>query len=115
MSIDGWPLTTEPKTVGILIYPDVEVLDFGGPFEVFATTRLDEETRRESESPIQQLLVSESNELVRASGGMKILPDVDFSTCPRLDMLLVPGWTRKSRADASAGMSGMVTEDGAAG
>jgi len=91
VSADGWPLTTEPKTVGILIYPDVEVLDFGGPFEVFATTRLDEETRRESESPIQQLLVSESTELVRASGGMRILPDVDFSTCPRLDMLLVPG------------------------
>ncbi len=91
MSADGWPLTREPKTVGILIYPDVEVLDFCGPFEVFATTRLDEETRRESHSPIRQLLVSESTELVRTSGGMKILPDADFETCPRLDMLLVPG------------------------
>lgn len=25
-----------PRTVGILIFPDVEVLDFCGPFEVFA-------------------------------------------------------------------------------
>ncbi len=67
------------------------MLDFCGSFEVFATTRLDEETRRESESPIHQLLVSDSTEVVRASGGMRILPDVDFASCPKLDMLLVPG------------------------
>ncbi len=91
MSANGGPLTTAEKTVGILIYPDAEVLDFCGSFEVFATTRLDEDTRRETESPIHQLLVSESTEVVRASGGMKIMPDVDFATCPKLDMLLVPG------------------------
>lgn len=91
MSANGAPLTTAEKTVGILIYPDAEVLDFCGLFEVFATTRLDEESRRESESPIHQFLVAESTELVRASGGMRIMPDVDFATCPKLDMLLVPG------------------------
>ena len=91
MSSNNWPLTTEHKTVGILIYPDAEVLDFCGLFEVFATTRLDEETRRESDSPIHQLLIAESNEVVVTSGGMRILPDVDFSSCPKLDMLLVPG------------------------
>ena len=87
----GTPMTTAEKTVGILIYPDVEVLDFCGPFEVFATTRLNEETRRESASPLQQLLVSESEDVVCASGGMRVLADVDFATCPRLDILLVPG------------------------
>jgi len=91
VSSNNWPLTTEHKTVGILIYPDAEVLDFCGLFEVFATTRLDEETRRESDSPIHQLLIAESNEVVVTSGGMRILPDVDFSSCPKLDMLLVPG------------------------
>lgn len=91
MSATSWPLTTEPKTVGILIYPDAEVLDFCGPFEVFATTRLDEDSRRETDSPIQQLLVSDTKDLVRASGGMGILPDVDFASCPKLDMLVVPG------------------------
>ena len=29
-----------PRTVGILIFPDVEILDFCGPFEVFSTARL---------------------------------------------------------------------------
>ncbi len=91
MNASTGPLTTAEKTFGILIYPDAEVLDFCGPFEVFATTRLDEDTRRESKSPIRQLLVSETKELVRASGGMQILPDVDFVSCPKLDMVLVPG------------------------
>jgi transcriptional regulator GlxA family with amidase domain len=91
VSANTGPLTTAEKTFGILIYPDAEVLDFCGPFEVFATTRLDEETRRESKSPIRQLLVSETKDLVRASGGMQILPDVDFASCPKLDMVLVPG------------------------
>ena len=31
------------KRVGILIFPDVEVLDFCGPFEVFSVTRLNED------------------------------------------------------------------------
>jgi transcriptional regulator GlxA family with amidase domain len=91
VSSNGGPLSTAEKTVGILIYPDVEVLDFCGVFEVFATTRLYEEARRESESPIHQLLISENTESVRASGGMRFLPDVDFSSCPALDMVLVPG------------------------
>ena len=91
MSTAGAPPAKSEKTVGILIYADVEVLDFCGPFEVFATTRLNEETRRESTSPIQQLLVSESEDVVCANGGMRVLADVDFATCPPLDILLVPG------------------------
>ncbi len=34
-------------TVGILIFPDVEILDFCGPYEVLAAVRLDESRRRE--------------------------------------------------------------------
>jgi transcriptional regulator GlxA family with amidase domain len=91
VSANGGPLSLAETTVGILIYPDAEVLDFCGPFEVFATTRLNEETRRETNSPIHQLLVAETADVVCASGGMRMLADVDFSSCPRLDMLLVPG------------------------
>lgn len=91
MNVNAEPLTTAELTVGILIYPDAEVLDFCGPFEIFATTRLNEETRRETVSPIQQLLVAETAAAVRASGGMRMLADVDFTSCPRLDILLVPG------------------------
>ena len=47
------------KRVGILIFPDVEVLDFCGPFEVFSVTRLNEELRREDVSPFEVLVVAE--------------------------------------------------------
>jgi transcriptional regulator GlxA family with amidase domain len=91
VSPSGTPLTTAEKTVGILVYPDVEVLDFCGPFEVFATTRLHEESRRESTSPIHQLLISENEDVVCASGGLRVVVDIDFTACPSLDILLVPG------------------------
>ncbi len=85
------------RQVGILIFPDVEVLDFCGPFEVFSVTRLDESTRRESVSPFEVVLAAETKEPVKATGGLRVLPDFDLASCPPLDILVVPGgWgTRK--------------------
>lgn len=77
--------------VGIVIFPDVEVLDFCGPFEVFSVTRLDEERRREERSPFEVLLVAERTEPVVATGGLRVFPDVTLETCPALDVLVVPG------------------------
>ncbi len=79
------------KRVGILIFPEVEVLDFCGPFEVFSVTRLDEERRRQEPSPFEVLLVAEQMGPVVATGGLKVLPDVTLETCPLLDVLVVPG------------------------
>jgi transcriptional regulator GlxA family with amidase domain len=76
---------------GILVFDDVEVLDFCGPYEVFATTRLNESRRREDSSPFEPLLVAERPEPVIASGGMRVLPDHKLDDCPPLDVLLVPG------------------------
>jgi transcriptional regulator GlxA family with amidase domain len=79
------------KRVGILIFPDVEVLDFCGPFEVFSATRLDEDRRRAEPSPFEVLLVAEEKDPVVATGGLKVIPDVTLETCPPLDILVVPG------------------------
>jgi transcriptional regulator GlxA family with amidase domain len=79
------------KRVGILIFPDVEVLDFCGPFEVFSVTRLDEARRREEPSPFEVRLVAERTEPVVATGGLRVIPDVTLETCPPLDILVVPG------------------------
>lgn len=76
------------KTVGILIFPDVEVLDFCGPYEVFATARLDEARQT---APFAVLLVAEHDGPIAARGGMRVLPDVTTATCPPLDILVVPG------------------------
>ncbi len=87
----------DQKRVGILIFPDVEVLDFCGPFEVFSVTRLNEQQRREDASPFQVVLIAENEDPVVASGGLRVLPDYTLDNCPRLDILVVPGgWgTRK--------------------
>ena len=87
------------KRVGILIFPDVEVLDFCGPFEVFSATRLNEDARREEPSPFEVLLVAETPDTVVATGGLKVIPDVTLDTCPPLDILVVPGgWGTRAEA-----------------
>lgn len=85
------------KQLGIMIFEEIEVLDFCGPFEVFSVTRLDEDRRREDPSPFDVILVSESRHPVTTTGGMKVIPDFTFDDCPTLDILVVPGgWgTRK--------------------
>src|SRR5215217_2986662 len=89
------------RRVGILIFPDVEVLDFCGPFEVFSVARLDEDRRQEEPSPYEVVLVAERPGMVVASGGLKIVPDHTLEDCPPLDVLMVPGgWgTRREIAN----------------
>jgi transcriptional regulator GlxA family with amidase domain len=79
------------QTVGILIFPEVEVLDFCGPFEVFSVTRLNEERRREEPSPFRIVLISENKDPITTTGGMRVLPDHTLEDHPRLDILVVPG------------------------
>ena len=81
----------ERKRVGIVIFDNVEVLDFCGPFEVFSAARLDDNRRREELSPFEVLVVAENNEPVTATGGMRVIPNCVFETCPKLDILVVPG------------------------
>jgi transcriptional regulator GlxA family with amidase domain len=81
----------ERQRVGIVIFPEVEVLDFCGPYEVFTAVRLNEERRREEPSPFQVLLLAENAEAVTASGGLRVLPDCILADCPPLDILVVPG------------------------
>ena len=85
------------KRVGIVLFDDIEVLDFCGPFEVFSATRLNEEKRREEPSPFEVLLVAESPAPITTTGGMTVLPHHTFESCPRLDIVMSPGgWgTRK--------------------
>lgn len=79
------------NTVGILIFDDVEVLDFCGPFEVFSAVRLDENRRREDPSPFRVLLIAERGGTVTATGGLRVTVDHALQDCPPLDVLVVPG------------------------
>ena len=79
------------KHVGILIFDEIEVLDFTGPYEVLSATRLNESKRREDPSPFEVITVAEKQAVIRAQGGLKVIPDYSFDNCPSLDVLVVPG------------------------
>jgi transcriptional regulator GlxA family with amidase domain len=81
-------------TVGILLFDEVEVLDFAGPYEVFSRTRLipGVESRRSDESaPFRVFTVAARSVAVMATGGLRVIPDFDFSAAPPIDVLVVPG------------------------
>jgi transcriptional regulator GlxA family with amidase domain len=82
------------RNVGILIFDDVEVLDFAGPFEVFSRTRLvpgPESRRSEESAPFAVFTVARTREPVTATGGLVVVPAHGFADAPRIDLLVVPG------------------------
>jgi len=81
----------ERKRVGIVLFQDIEVLDFCGPFEVFSVTRLNEDKRREEPSPFEVWLVAEHDVPVTTAGNMRVIPHYTFENCPPLHILVVPG------------------------
>jgi transcriptional regulator GlxA family with amidase domain len=94
----------ERTNVGILVFDDVEVLDFAGPFEVFSRARTvpgPESRRSEESAPFEVFTVARTAAAVRAVGGLAVLPRDGFADAPRIDLLLVPGgWgTRALLAD----------------
>jgi len=92
-----------PTRVGILVFPNVEVLDFCGPFEVFSVTRLDDARRFETRSPFEVLLIAEHAAPVSATGGMRVTPNHTLADCPPLDLLVVPGgWGTRKEVDNRA-------------
>ncbi|WP_372758150.1 DJ-1/PfpI family protein [Litorivivens sp.] len=83
------------KQVGIYIYPLAEVLDFSGPFEVFTTaSRICPDSE-----PFAVSLISESDEVVAARSGYRVLSDCTISDHPELDVLLVVGGVQSAEMD----------------
>ena len=82
------------QNVGILIFENVEVLDFAGPFEVFSRTRTvpgPESRRSDDSAPFHVFTVAKSMAPVVATGGLIVVPHHGFSDAPRIDLLVVPG------------------------
>ena len=75
-----------PRTIGLLLFDDVEVLDFAGPFEVFSVCG-----RRSQLELFQVLTVSERGQAISARNALVVTPSHSFASCPPLDILLVPG------------------------
>ncbi|RXK54686.1 DJ-1/PfpI family protein [Oleiharenicola lentus] len=74
------------RTVAILLFDDVEVLDFAGPFEVFSVTR-----ELAGEKLFNVHTVGLTPGTIRARNGLKVVPEHTLETVPAPDLLLVPG------------------------
>jgi transcriptional regulator GlxA family with amidase domain len=74
------------RRVAIVLFDDVEVLDFAGPFEVFSVTG-----RRHQLDPFEVVTVGESGLPVRARNGLVVTPSHGFFNCPDPDIVLMPG------------------------
>ncbi|MEA4938453.1 MAG: DJ-1/PfpI family protein [Christensenella sp.] len=77
----------EQKTVGIFLFNEVEVLDFAGPFEVFSLA----ESETSGKRAFRVCTIARTNAPNRARNGLTVLPAYDFSSAPKLDLLIVPG------------------------
>jgi len=74
------------RKVAILIFDEVEVLDFCGPFEVFAVTG-----RGLEQKPFDVFTVAEKSGAVIARNGLSVNPRYTINDCPQAEILIVPG------------------------
>jgi transcriptional regulator GlxA family with amidase domain len=73
------------RTVVILLFPEVEVLDFAGPFEDFSVAA------QSAEPAAFKVLTAADHAEIRAVGGLRVVPDHRLEHCPQADLLLIPG------------------------
>jgi transcriptional regulator GlxA family with amidase domain len=87
-----------PLTVGILIFDDVEVLDFCGPFEVFSVARPAGAYGDEFKL-FNVVTIAEEDRIITCRGGLLVKPHATTENHPALDILVVPGGqgTRRER------------------
>ena len=78
----------QTRTVAILLFPGVELLDFAGPFEVFSAARIDPADR---ERLMEVFTVAEALEPIKCNNPLTVLPDYTLENCPPADILVVPG------------------------
>lgn len=74
--------------IGILLFDDVDLLDAGGPYEVFLTaSRLAE--RKGLTAPFEVVTIGPGP--VTAYGGLGLVPQVSLEEVDRLDVVVIPG------------------------
>lgn len=77
---------TEVRNVAIFLFEDVEVLDFAGPFEVFAVSR-----DPDGERLFNVYTVSMDGKTISARNGLSINPTYSIADMPQPDILVIPG------------------------
>lgn len=91
--------TTLPRlNVGLLMFDDMELLDYAGPYEVFTTAQrmalrlcAQADATELPRCGFEVISLARTAAPVRARAGLRVLPDLTLEQAPRLDLLIVPG------------------------
>ncbi|MDQ1405418.1 MAG: hypothetical protein QOG55_1047 [Acidobacteriaceae bacterium] len=97
--------------VAFLVSEGAVIIDFCGPWEVFH----DVNVPGHQDNPFRLYTVAETTNPIRASGGMKIIPDYTLETAPPPKVIVIPAqsepseamleWIRKSTKNTDVTMS----------
>lgn len=78
--------------IGLLMFDDMELLDYAGPYEVFTTAqRMAARPGMAAACGFEVISLAATMAPVRARAGLRVLPDHTLETHPPLDVLVVPG------------------------
>lgn len=74
------------KNVGILLFEEVEVLDFAGPFEVFSVA-----SELHNHELFNVFTVAQSPQSILTVNGLSVNPTYGIQAVPYIDILVIPG------------------------
>ena len=66
--------------IGMLLFPDMTILDFTGPYEVFVKAPC-----------FEVIILGKTMEPLKAEGGLRVQAEVVLDNSPQLDIIFVPG------------------------
>ena len=81
-----------PKKVAILIFDGVQIIDYSGPYEVFADAGYDVYTVAATKHPVT----------TAAGDGIKLTPKYIFSDAPQADIVVIPGGGYEAPSNSAA-------------
>lgn len=74
------------KRVGILVFDEVEVLDFAGPFEVFSVA-----SQLHNQALFDVKLIARTKQSIFAVNGLSVNPHYSFEDCPAPEIFIIAG------------------------
>ncbi|KLU62925.1 isonitrile hydratase [Peptococcaceae bacterium CEB3] len=77
----------QQRKVGILLFNEVEVLDFAGPFEVFSLTTYPGTDMK----PFEVRTIAQTKEIINTRNGLQVMPYFSFADNPSFDIVVIPG------------------------
>jgi transcriptional regulator GlxA family with amidase domain len=76
-----------PRTLGAVLYEDFELLDLYGPLEMFGSV----DGFGAQKKSLEIVTVAQEKGPVKSSPGVETVARYDFTDCPQLDLILLPG------------------------